>query len=122
PSLDGPGAVVIGNGNVALDVARILAKTQAEFDGSDIVAHALTSLQASKIRTITLLGRRGPHQIAMTPKELGELGHLTRAQPVVTPMDLPPEIDDALLEPGQRKSVMHLRDFAGREDDPAKPV
>ncbi len=122
PALDGPGAVVIGNGNVALDVARILAKTEAEFDGSDIVAHALTSLRASKITTITLLGRRGPHQIAMTPKELGELGHLARAQPVVTPMDLPPEIDDALLEPGQRKSVMHLRDFAGREDDPSKPV
>ena len=122
PALDGPGAVVIGNGNVALDVARILAKTEAEFDGSDIVAHALTALRASKITTITLLGRRGPHQIAMTPKELGELGHLARAQPVVTPMDLPPEIDDALLEPGQRKSVMHLRDFAGREDDPSKPV
>ncbi|MEZ0244666.1 MAG: FAD-dependent oxidoreductase, partial [Sphingomonas sp.] len=122
PALDGPGAVVIGNGNVALDVARILAKTQAEFDGSDIVAHALTSLHASHITTITLLGRRGPHQIAMTPKELGELGHLGRAQPVVTPMDLPPELDDALLEPGQRKSVMHLRDFAGRTDDPDKPV
>jgi ferredoxin--NADP+ reductase len=122
PALDGPGAVVIGNGNVALDVARILAKTEAEFDGSDIVAHALTSLRASHIITVTLLGRRGPHQIAMTPKELGELGHLSRAQPVVTPMDLPPDIDDALLEPGQRKSVMHLRDFAGREDDASKPV
>jgi ferredoxin--NADP+ reductase len=122
PALDGPGAVVIGNGNVALDVARILAKTEAEFDGSDIVAHALDCLRGSRITTITLLGRRGPHQIAMTPKELGELGHLGRAQPVVTPMDLPPEIDDALLEPGQRKSVMHLRDFAGRADDASKPV
>jgi len=122
PALDGPGAVVIGNGNVALDVARILAKTEAEFDGSDIVAHALTQLRGSHITTITLLGRRGPHQIAMTPKELGELGHLGRAQPVVTPADLPPELDDALLEPGQRKSVIHLRDFAAREDDASKPV
>jgi NADPH-dependent glutamate synthase beta subunit-like oxidoreductase len=119
PALDGPGAVVI---NVALDVARILAKTQAEFDGSDIVAHALTSLRESKIDTITLLGRRGPHQIAMTPKELGELGHLTRARPVVDPADLPPELDDAMLEPGQRKSVIHLRDFAGREAHADKPV
>ncbi len=121
PPLQGPGAVVIGNGNVALDVARILAKTEAEFEGSDIVGHALTPLQGSGITTITFLGRRGPHQIAMTPKELGELGHLARAIPIVDAADLPPELDDALLEPGQRKSVMHLRSFAagGRE---AKPV
>lgn len=122
PALDGPGAVVIGNGNVALDVARILSKTQAEFDGSDIVAHALTALRASQVETVTLLGRRGPHQIAMTPKELGELGHLSRAQPIVSPADLPPEIDDALLEPGQRKSVMHLREFAARTTDELKGV
>lgn len=112
PPLEGPGAVVIGNGNVALDVARILAKTRAEFAGSDIAAHALTALDASGIRRISVLGRRGPHQIAMTPKELGELGHLERAQPFVDAADLPPAGDDALLEPGMRKSVMHLRDFA----------
>ncbi|MES2444574.1 MAG: FAD-dependent oxidoreductase [Pseudomonadota bacterium] len=123
PALDGPGAVVIGNGNVALDVARILAKTEGEFDGSDIVAHALTALRGSGITTITLLGRRGPHQIAMTPKELGELGHLTRARPEVDPGDLPPDLDDALLEPGQRKSVIHLRSFAtGGEDKPIRIV
>ena len=122
PALDGPGAVVIGNGNVALDVARILAKTEAEFDGSDIVAHALTLLRGSHITAVTLLGRRGPHQIAMTPKELGELGHLGRAQPVVEAADLPPLEDDAGLEPGQRKSVTHLRDFAAREHDAGKAV
>ncbi|MEI9851827.1 MAG: FAD-dependent oxidoreductase [Sphingomonas sp.] len=122
PALDGPGAVVIGNGNVALDVARILAKTEGEFHGSDIVGHALAALRQSRIGTITILGRRGPHQIAMTPKELGELGELQRAQPIVDPADLPPELDDALLEPGQRKSVTHLRNFAARESDPRKPV
>ena len=120
PPLQGPGAVVIGNGNVALDVARILAKTEDEFGGSDIVGHALRALQGSGITTITFLGRRGPHQIAMTPKELGELGHLVRARPEVDPGDLPPELDDALLEPGQRKSVMHLRSFAAGGE--AKPV
>lgn len=113
PPLDGPGAVVIGNGNVALDVARILAKTADELAGSDIVGHALTALQGADLDTITLLGRRGPHQIAMTPKELGELGDLDRAQPIVDPHDLPPLEDDADLEPGQRKSVTHLRKFAG---------
>ncbi|HEX8303180.1 FAD-dependent oxidoreductase [Sphingomonas sp.] len=121
PALDGPGAVVIGNGNVALDVARILAKTEAEFGGSDIVNHALTALQGARFDTITLLGRRGPHQIAMTPKELGELGELARAAPIVDAADLPQVEEDAALEPGQRKSVTHLRHFAAREAE-AKPI
>jgi NADPH-dependent glutamate synthase beta subunit-like oxidoreductase len=111
PSLGGPGAVVVGNGNVALDVTRILSKTRAEFAGSDIVGHALDALDHSGIKRITVLGRRGPHQIAMTPKELGELGHLERATPLVDIADFPPVGDDALLEPGMRKSVTHLRDF-----------
>jgi len=58
PDLSGASAVVIGNGNVALDVARILAKTRAEFAGSDIVAHALDRLETSRLTRITILGRR----------------------------------------------------------------
>ena len=119
PPLDVEAAAVIGNGNVALDVARILSKTPAEFVGSDIVAHAFGALGNSAIRNIHVLGRRGPHQIAMTPKELGELGHLEEAVPQVDPDDFPPEMDDALLEPGQRKSVTHLREFANLP--PGKP-
>ncbi len=118
PNLSAPGAVVVGNGNVALDVARILSKTRAEFEGADIVSHALDALDQSGIKRITFLGRRGPHQIAMTPKELGELGHLSRATPIVDRQDLPPEGDDALLEPGMRKSVAHLRDFAATSESP----
>ncbi len=118
PSLEGPGAVVVGNGNVALDVARILSKTREEFAGSDIVSHALDALDDNGIKRITFLGRRGPHQIAMTPKELGELGHLQRATPLVSSADLPPLGDDALLEPGMRKSVTHLREFASRGGEP----
>ncbi len=116
PDFSGKHAVVIGNGNVALDVARIMAKTRAEFAGSDIVAHALNALEASNIEHITVLGRRGPHQIAMTPKELGELGHLQRTTPLVDPADLPDMGEDALLEPGQRKSVNHLRSYAALTD------
>ena len=112
PDLSGKTAVVIGNGNVALDVARILTKTAAEFTGSDIVAHALHGLQKSNIDRIVILGRRGPHQIAMTPKELGELAHLSRGCPRVDPADLPDKEEDIFLEPGQRKSVDHLRSFA----------
>ena len=122
PDLSGRYAVVIGMGNVALDVARILAKTEAEFAGSDIVAHALDALRASKLDRITLLGRRGPHQIMMTPKELGELLHLERARPSVDAADLPPEGDDAVLEPGLRKSVTLLRDFAAQEEASDKAI
>jgi len=124
PLLSHDTAVVIGNGNVALDVARILAKSQDEFHGSDIVAHALDALGTSEIRRIVILGRRGPHQIAMTPKELGELAHLSRACPIVEAADLPPEAEDAALDPGQRKSVTHLRNFAAAnpEDCAAKAI
>jgi NADPH-dependent glutamate synthase beta subunit-like oxidoreductase len=115
PPLDVSAAVVVGNGNVALDVARILSKTRAEFVGSDIVGHALAALGRSAIRDIHLLGRRGPHQIAMTPKELGELGHLEAASPHVDAADLPPAEADAALEPGLRKSVGHLRSFVHAE-------
>lgn len=120
PPLDTSHVAIIGNGNVALDVARILAKTPEEFHGSDIVAHALNALSTSGIRTIKLIGRRGPHQIAMTPKELGELAHLNRAAPRVDPTDFPDEGDDAMLEPGIRKSVSHLRAFAA--NPVAKPI
>ncbi|MEC8714162.1 MAG: FAD-dependent oxidoreductase [Pseudomonadota bacterium] len=112
PDLSGRHAVIIGMGNVALDVARILSKTEAEFEGSDIVAHALELLRDSNFETITILGRRGPHQIMMTPKELGELLRLERAVPRVENADLPPPESDDMLDPGQRKSVTLLREFA----------
>lgn len=112
PDLSGSTAVVIGMGNVALDVARLLAKKGCEFDGSDIVSHALEALCASKIERIILLGRRGPHQIMMTPRELAELGELEHAAPHVDKKDLPDPAEDAFLEPGLRKSVAVLREFA----------
>jgi ferredoxin--NADP+ reductase len=112
PDLSASTAVVIGMGNVALDVVRILAKTPEEFAGSDIVAHALDALAESKIERIVILGRRGPHQIMMTPKELGELGELERAAPHLDPRDLPEQAEDAILEPGLRKSVTLLRGYA----------
>lgn len=120
PPLDGTHAAVIGNGNVALDCARILSKTRHEFESSDIVGHALDALDHSAIRTITILGRRGPHQIAMTPKELGELGHLDAASPVVDAADFPPVEADEALEPGHRKSITILRGFAATAPDGAK--
>jgi ferredoxin--NADP+ reductase len=122
PDVRGAHAVVIGMGNVALDVARILAKCEEEFAGSDIVGHALIALRGKAVRRITILGRRGPHQIMMTPKELGELGHLADAAPEVDPADLPELGEDALLEPGLRKSVTLLREFAARGANTDKPI
>jgi len=120
PPLDGTHAAVIGNGNVALDCARMLSKNRHEFEGSDIVGHALEALDQSSIETVTVLGRRGPHQISMTPKELGELGHLEIATPVVEAADFPPVETDQALEPGHRKSITILRDFALSGPDSSK--
>jgi len=120
PLLDGSHAAVIGNGNVALDCARILSKNHHEFEGSDIVGHALGALDRSAVQTVTILGRRGPHQISMTPKELGELGHLEAATPVVDPEDFPPVEADEALEPGHRKSITILREFGASGPDASK--
>lgn len=124
PPLGGTHAAVIGNGNVALDVARILSKSREELAGGDIVGHALESLDRSAIRTVTILGRRGPLQISMTPKELGEFGHLEVATPVVDRGDFPPAEADEALDPGQRKSVSILREFAasGPDSDKARRI
>ncbi len=122
PAIDGADVVIVGNGNVALDCARILAKSAAEFAGSDIVGHAYDRLAAAQPRSITILGRRGPQQIAMTPKELGELGKLERASAHVDPADLPSPESDSVLEPGQRKSVALLRQFATTDAEKAVPI
>src|SRR5690606_27104609 len=112
PDLSGKTAIVIGMGNVALDVARILAKTRSEFVGSDIVAHALDALQTSRLERIVILGRRRPHQLSMTPQDMGELGSGERAAPRVSAADRPAAEAEALPEPGLRKWVAHLRTFA----------
>src|SRR5437764_2264214 len=122
PPLSGTHAVVVGAGNVALDCARVLSKTRHEFEGSDIVGHALDALDRSAVRTVTILGRRGPHQIAMTPKELGELAHLEAAVPIVAGADFPPVEADEPLDPGLRKSVTLLRGFADLPQDKPKRI
>jgi len=118
----GSHAAVIGNGNVALDCARILSKTRTELQEGDIVNHALDALDKSPIEEVTILGRRGPLQISMTPKELGELGHLEDSTPVVDVADFPPADADEALEPGQRKSVALLRGYAASGPDASKQV
>ena len=76
-------AVVIGNGNVALDVVRLLAKTPDELDGSDLGRAASDLLRRSAIETIHVVGRRGPEAAKFTDHELGELATLRHARPIV---------------------------------------
>jgi ferredoxin--NADP+ reductase len=122
PPLGIEAAVVVGNGNVAIDCARILAKTRDELSASDIVEHALAPLAASTLRRVHILGRRGPHQASFTLKEVGELGELERATPLVRAGDFPPVAEDGRLETGQRRVVEVLRRFAAAGPDASKPV
>jgi thioredoxin reductase len=81
--------VIVGNGNVALDVARILAKSPDELANSDIAPAALDALAEAPLQAIHIVGRRGPDAVRFSPHELGELGHLERAIPrVALPHDM----------------------------------
>ena len=81
-------AVVVGNGNVAMDVARILATSPDELARTDIADHALERLRQSKIREVVVLGRRGPAQASFTTPELRELGRLQGVDAIVDRRDL----------------------------------
>jgi ferredoxin/flavodoxin---NADP+ reductase len=81
-------AVVIGNGNVALDIARMLALTQEELAPTDATDASIAAIAGSPIREIVVVGRRGPAQAAFTTPELQEMGELAGADVVVDPADL----------------------------------
>jgi ferredoxin/flavodoxin---NADP+ reductase len=112
-------AVVIGNGNVALDVARMLALTSAELDPTDTADHALEVLPHSSVREIVVVGRRGPAQAAFTNPELRELGDLADADVIVDPAEFERalRVHDPLAEGNQtaRKNVEIMREFASHE-------
>lgn len=92
PDLDIEAAVVIGVGNVALDVSRLLAKTPAEVATTDIAGYAADAIHASPIRDVWLCGRRGPVEAAFTNVELREMGELENAVPAIDPAVLPSEV------------------------------
>ena len=111
-----PRVAVVGNGNVALDAARILLRTRAELERTDIAAHALDALVHSQVREVFVLGRRGPAQAAFTPGELEELGELEAADPVVDPAEL---ADGAAAGEEARKGNLDLlRAYAARAPRP----
>ena len=119
PRLPGPAVAVVGNGNVALDIARVLAKTPAEMAGADLTEEAAAAIAAAPLTDIHLIGRRGPVEASFTPAELGELGALARAVPVVDAADLP-EAVGPLADESERavkeKNLEILKGFAARRD------
>ena len=110
-------AVVIGNGNVAADVTRVLALSPDELARTDIADHALEALRESRVEEVVVLGRRGPAQAAFTSAELRELGRLEGVDARVEDAELDPVSQQWLDEQGTftaRKNVQLLREIAAR--------
>ncbi|MFN2469516.1 MAG: FAD-dependent oxidoreductase [Gaiellaceae bacterium] len=111
-------AVVVGAGNVALDVARMLALTPEELDPTDTTERAAEAIVGSGLREVVILARRGPAQAAFTTPELKELGELAGADVIVDPAELELDpVSEAALESdtNARRNLEVLRDFASRE-------
>jgi ferredoxin/flavodoxin---NADP+ reductase len=112
-------AVVIGNGNVAIDVARMLVLTGEELAPTDTANHALDVLAASQVKEVVVVGRRGPAQAAFTNPELLELGELTDADVIVDEAELERglAVHDEAAEQDQtaRRNVEILREYAQRK-------
>ncbi|MVO85680.1 NADP oxidoreductase [Streptomyces sp. p1417] len=112
-------AVVIGVGNVAVDVARMLARGAAELLPTDIPHEALDVLARSRVREVHMVGRRGPSQARFTTKELRELGSLPDTEILVDPAELaldPAYLDPSGLPAAGRRNVEVLRGWAGRPE------
>ncbi|HXF19071.1 MAG TPA: FAD-dependent oxidoreductase, partial [Streptosporangiaceae bacterium] len=121
-TLDAESVAVVGVGNVAVDVARILVRDPAELRRTDVPQAVLEALEASKVREVHVIGRRGPAQAKFTTKELRELGELAGVDIEVRPG----EVDSAEADPiGQsaqladsdrrvRGNLAVIRDWAGR--------
>jgi NADPH-dependent glutamate synthase beta subunit-like oxidoreductase len=116
-------AVVIGVGNVALDVARVLARTGDELEPTDMPQHVLDALAAAPVQEVTILGRRGPAQAAFTTQELRELDGLAGATVLVDPKDLELEPDAEERAQADRvvsRNLAVLREWSAHELEPGK--
>src|SRR3954452_2567524 len=113
-------AIVIGNGNVAMDVTRMLASDPEELAKTDVADHALEVLRRSNVKEVVVLGRRGPAQAAFTNPELLELRDMTGADVLVDPEDcrLDPHSAEAIEGEGNiaaRRNVEILTEYASSE-------
>lgn len=110
-------AVVVGVGNVAMDVARILAKSVDELRETDMTDYALATLATSRIKDVYVLARRGPAQVKFTPPEIKEFGELAMADVVVSEADLlldPASAAEAAADPEAQRNLEHLHEYANR--------
>lgn len=118
--LSGERAIIVGNGNVALDVARVLTVDPDELARTDIADHALAALRSSNIREVVVLGRRGPLQAAYTSPEFLALAHLAGVDVVIDPgeLELDPAsqalLDDPEVEPSLRLKYTLAEEFAAK--------
>ncbi|UTW56541.1 FAD-dependent oxidoreductase [Kordiimonas sp. SCSIO 12610] len=117
PDLKVASVAVIGNGNVAIDVARVLAKTADEMTNSDLAPHAADQIHGSPIRDIYVFGRRGPLEASFTPKEMGELNELENCVALVDEGQLPDASGDDELAGAQKKNMIALRKMAENKPD-----
>lgn len=107
--LSAEAVAIIGVGNVAVDVARILCRTPEELATTDIADYALEALRESKVREVHMLGRRGPVQAAFTPPEVKELGELEDADCLVPPEEVELDAESkADLEEADRNTVRNV--------------
>ncbi|AQA01266.1 NADP oxidoreductase [Mycobacterium sp. MS1601] len=120
PDLSGGRAIVVGNGNVALDVARVLVSDPSALAVTDIANHALTSLHGRGVEEVVVVGRRGPLQATFTTVELRELGDLeglADVDVVLDPQDFA-EITDADLEAASKTVRQNIKVLRGLLDRP----
>ena len=116
PNLNVQAAVVIGNGNVAIDAARVLVKTQEEMATSDLTDDAAAAIHASPITDVYMVGRRGAADAKFTNVELREMGRLSDCAPVVDSADVPDEVTGEMSDRDRRlkeRNMATLREFCG---------
>jgi ferredoxin--NADP+ reductase len=115
--------VVIGVGNVALDVGRVLVRTAAELESTDMPQHVLDVLAAAPVEDVTVLGRRGPAQASFTTQEVRELGELAGATVLVDPADLeldPGSEERAAADRNVTRNLAALRSWTDHAAEPGR--
>ena len=122
--LSGERVVVVGNGNVALDVARVLTLPPEELARTDIADHALDALRNSNVREVVVLGRRGPLQAAYTSAEFLALGYLKGVDVIIDPAELELDpasravLDDPDIEPSLKLKYELAQEYAAKAPNP----
>lgn len=120
PDLNVQAAVVLGNGNVAIDVARVLVKTPAEMAATDLPDYAAGPIQGAPLTDVYMVGRRGPNEAKYTNVELREMGHLENCVPQIDAAQLPDSVAGEMSDRDRRlreKNLATVREFVDRKPD-----